>query len=115
MGAMRCNHSVFKRLDNRAVHLGRGFVRIFYSPWRGIPSGLVSDKAFRPELLMKINCLDLMARRDGSVTDSDTPGCPPSARRSPQKRDLSHNAVSPDECECDAAQIFMFYQTVRGM
>jgi hypothetical protein len=114
MGAMRCIHSVFKRLDNRAVHLGPGFVKIIYSPWRGIPSGLVADKAFRPELLMKINCLGLMARRDGSVTDSDTPGCPPSARRSPHKRYLSHSVVSPDECERDAAQIFIFYQMVKG-
>jgi hypothetical protein len=88
-------------------------VKIFYSPWHGIPSGLVAGNEFRPELLMKINCLGLMARRGGSVNDSDTPGCPPSARRSPHKRDLSHSVVSPDECERDAAHISIFYQMVQ--
>jgi hypothetical protein len=114
MGATRCNHSVFKRLDNGVASLVPESVKIFYSPWHGIPSGLVAGNEFRPELLMKINCLGLMARRGGSVNDSDTPGCPPSARRSPHKRYLSHSVVSPDECERDAAQIFIFYQMVKG-
>ena len=71
------------------MHLGPGFVKIIYSPWRGIPSGLVADKAFRPELLMKINCLGLMARRDGSVTDSD----PQVARQAHEDRPIS--VISP--------------------
>jgi hypothetical protein len=87
-------------------------VKIFYSPLRGIPYGLVADREFRAGLLMKINRLALMARRAGSVKDSDTSGCPPSTPRTPHKRDGSPDVVSPGEFECEhegnVVRIFTF-------